>query len=94
MPTYKETVEKKVAFDKIKFDFQQRLEYLKLNIDEAIFYADTKKLSNELLEACTNEDYKHGLNEVISSCNEALYAFKEGDKVEMIAVLQRSIYYL
>ena len=85
--TYEEAVEKKNALVESRIVHRDRLADLTLNKQDTNFYKEAKELAIYVLECNLMDDRKQELSEVISLCNEALYAFKESDKEYILATL-------
>lgn len=72
-------------------DYLERLTALQLNIDSNSFYSTAKELANNVSEEATTDVIFKNLEEIIALCNEALYAFKEVDRVQIITLLRQQI---
>lgn len=86
-PTYKEAMDNKSKLEDSKSIYQERLAHLTLNKQEPTFYKEAKELASYLLESNLLYEKEQELSEVISLCNEALYAFKESDKEYILTKL-------
>ena len=89
--SYNDAVELKQTLVANKLVYTEKLEALLLNLNSNNFYGDAKELANLLLENTTSSAVESKLCNVIFICNEAMYAYKESSREQIVSSLQTSI---
>ena len=83
--------EKNNVSEESKALYAERLAALQLTINNSSFYIDAKELAFDIIEDITADDDIKSLEKVLALCNEALYAYKEVDKEQIIIALRYGI---